>query len=357
MKLNIIINPTDDFWDAFDKLSDESFKHNIQFKSAWLKPYINHLCKGELYIIAVYKENQLVGCLPLQQTEQKAIRYWKYRVLSILGAGPTDFLEILAADAYQDEVLQLIMEHLKNYNQWDYLNLSYLPEDSQTIKAIENAFSTDAYTLTRLENSGFCYEKTEGDWETYQAEVFNKKNKDLSKGERRIINDGIEYEIVTYTSNVFENFIKTVDLYAARRETLGQVNKYEEPHYRKFLEEVCSNYEQFGGVVFSVLRELNGENIAIQLDFVNKGIRYHWNTAFNEDYKRYSPGKILLKSILKDCFENPSITSCNHMRGLSSYKTAFTSFEENLISFKIEHLNSPRVKATRLASKALKLLK
>lgn len=357
LKLRTITETNDKFWKKFDNLSDECFLHNVQYKSAWFKPYIKNLLKGEVYIITVYEENELVGCLPLQKRKQRATRWWNYRVLDILGSGPTDFSEVLAKEQNREEILNLIFNHLKENKNWDYLNLTLLPQYSDSQRLIEKTFSNVFFKLTKQGTTGFRYEKTVDNWETYYNEVFNAKNKDLSKGERRIQKDEIDYTFTIHTGNIFENFIAAVDLYATRRETLGQYNFYEDKSYRAFLKEVCENYERFGGVAFTIMQDKEDKNMSIQLDFINKGIRYHWNHAFNEDYKRYSPGKILLKEILKNSFKDPNISACNHMRGLCGYKEAFTSYQEVLPSFKIERINSSRIKATRVVSKLLKLLK
>lgn len=358
MNLIIISHPTNEFWEAFDALSNYCFKHDVQFKSAWLKPYIKNLLTGDIYIIAIYRGAELVGCLPLEKKKQRATRFWNFNVLQILGSGPTDFFEILVEENHKKDILDLIFGHLKDTAEWDYLNLNQLPHSSDGLEWINNVFSNTFFKINRIDTVGFSFEKTIGNWDSYFESVFNKKNKDLSKGERRLKSDGIAYTFETYTVNVFDRFIANVDLYASRRKTLGQHNFYGDKNYRMFLKNVCENYEKFHGIEFTVMKDSNTDiEMAIQLDFINKNTRYHWNHAYNENYKRYSPGKILLKEILKKSFEDPNILACNHMRGLSKYKEAFTSYQEIMPSIKIENVNSPRIKSTRLVSKVLKFLK
>lgn len=358
LDLKIITKPSECFWNAFDKLSFETFAHNVQFRSEWLKPYIKFQLKGEVYIIAVYNKDMLVGCLPLEITKQKATRFWSFRVLQILGTGPTDFFDILARDDNRLNIQKRILEFLRKKNNWDYINLGLLPLSFKNLSLINEVFFSKQFKINENETYGFLYEKTINSWNTYLDNVFNKKNKDLNKGERRLKKDSIDYSFKTYNKNVFERFIASIDLYAQRRETLGQYNYYKDYNYRMFLKSVCNNYEQFGGVEFTVMKD-SRKNVAmaIQLDFINKGIRYHWNHAFNEDYKRYSPGKLLLKEILKNSFADSNILACNHMRGLSNYKKSFTTYEEKMLSYRIERVNSIRVRLTNTASRVLKLLR
>jgi hypothetical protein len=356
MILKIMKEPDSSFWTEFDLLSEKSFLNNVQFKSAWLLPYINHRLEGSLHIICVYHNDNLIGCLPMEKKNKRATRFWSYRELSILGTGPSDFFEILALENDRENILSIIFKHLKGSSDWDHLNLPLLPNKSPSIPILTNIFSNKSFKIYRKELTGYNFEKTENDWETYYEEVFKKKNKDLTKGERRLQKDNIDYTFKVYKKNVFKKFISTVNLYAERRESLDQYNYYEDKSYRAFLEGVCENYESFGGVEFTAMENDKGDNIAIQLDFINKGIRYHWNHAFNEKYKRYSPGKILLKEILKNSF-NSDIKMCNHMRGLSRYKMKFTSYQEIMPFYRIERTKSIRIQSTRLISKILKYLK
>lgn len=357
MELKIITNPDGQFWKSFDKLSDKCFPNNVQLKSAWLKPYTDHQLKGYIYIICVYDEIDLVGCLPLQLSYKRATKYWNYKVLSFLGFGPTDFYDVLAVDN-NEEVLKMMFHHLKSSSNWDFLNIQLLPQNSLVANVLKETFTEQQFEVKEENTTGYNYEKTNADdWESYYQKTFKSKNKDLRKGERRLKNDEIEFTFKSYKKDVYNQFMSSVSLYAERRDSLNQYNYYEDENYRKFLHDVCENYEAFEGVELTLMQDKNNINIALQLDFINKGIFYHWNHAFNEDFKRYSPGKILLQERLKTAFENENINECNHMRGLSSYKEKFTSFKNLLSSYEIKRKNSTRVKSTQLASQLIKLVK
>jgi hypothetical protein len=345
------------FWEDFDALSANSFMHNIQYQSKWLKPYIKYLLEGQVVMICAYEGKELVGCLPLQKTLVRATRFYSYRQFQLLGAGPTDFCNILANDKNSQNIIKGLLTFFTTNFKWDELKLDYLPQSTLAIKVIESKFRNTNYNIRKSLKSGFNYENTVGDWEEYVKSIFKRKNKDLAKAERRLENDNLEWSKKVFTSNVYSHFISCIDLYASRRETLGQYNYYKDENYRKFLETVCSNFEKSGAVELNVLRAKNEEVLAIQLDFIGKNTRYHWNHAFNEDYKRYSPGKVLLKEILKDSFSDDQISTCNHMRGLSSYKKKFTSYEDKLASFTIINKKSLRVISGKIINKIVNKIK
>ena len=102
----------------------------------------------------------------------------------------------------------------------------------------------------------------------------------------------------------------------------------------------------------SILRG-NEEIWAYQLDWIDKGIWYHYMPAFNQSYERYSPGKILLYETIREAFARPDIHEFNFMRGQSAYKSQFAWNTERFITIKVENHRSWRTRAVQLASRVV----
>lgn len=65
------------FWIAFDKLVIKNFRYCVQMNSIWIKAFAeSYLSFDRLFIISIYDEDELVGCLPLQINEVRATRFW-----------------------------------------------------------------------------------------------------------------------------------------------------------------------------------------------------------------------------------------------------------------------------------------
>jgi hypothetical protein len=352
------LNSNKGFWVSFDKLT-ENFKRTPQLNSSWLVPYIKYQLKnGEPYILAAYDNKELVGCLPLQKVSKKATRFWSYRQYEFLGSGPTDFFNIPVKDNSTD-ILETLFGYFFQKTDWDILKLSLLPFSGYPSDFITNFFSDDnKYLVNVNSDNGYNFQCTLGlELSSFIEGEFKKKNKDLFKSERRLKNDGIDVEVKSIRTKIFKTFIQHVDLYASRRATLGQYNYYKDENYRNFLKEVCENYESSRSIVFSYLQDNEYNVLAIQLDFIKNNVRYHWNHAYNEDYKRYSPGKILLKELLFSDILSTEIKETNHMRGLSSYKSKFTNQTHHFKNYTITNKKSFRINSTKLISKLLKTIK
>lgn len=358
LTLKVISKPTKEFWQAFDTLAEKTCEFTVQLNSIWLSNYVEYYLdkSEEVYIIAAYNHTELVGCLPLQKTKKRATRFYDVTELKILGFGPTDFFDIPLQIDNKEQIAFHLISFLINDNTWDEFCLTSIPEQSKNLAALLSALDRKKINYKIDKPLGYAFTETRGDWDYYLDAKFNPKNKDLSKSERRVENQGYELEFTTYQKNIYAQLIKNIDLYAQRRESLGQFNNYETDSLKKFLYNIIEMYEAEKMVELTVLNA-NDEVLAFQLDWLSNRTRFHWNHAYNEDYKRYSPGKLILKELLRKSFENPDIHYCNHMRGIQGYKKKFTENRRMFYRLELENPKSKKIKLTRIISKLLKIIR
>ena len=146
----------ENFWRGFDALSANSFKHNIQYQSKWLKPYIKYLLEGQVVMICAYEGKELVGCLPLQKTLVRATRFYSYRQFQLLGAGPTDFCNILVIDENSQQIIKGLISFFTTNFKWDELKLDNLPQNALAVKVIKSKFrKTNYFTFLNQELGSF----------------------------------------------------------------------------------------------------------------------------------------------------------------------------------------------------------
>lgn len=361
MKLSILNKSqiTEDFWIDFDELTSKSIRYNVNLNSKWLQPYIEfYLTNGDPCFFSFYSDNHLVGCIPFQIMKERATRFWDFRVFKVLGDGPSDFFDFPILEGYHQEVFELFSKHLFDTKNWDRIEFVNIPENSIGLDYFKNSVINNGLKPSIDIPNGFYYVSTKSDfWKDFKNEEWHLSNKDLMKSIRRISSDNLELSYERITKNVYERLIQHKTIYDDRRKTLNQFNYYNFDNFNKFLEKVIDNFEKENGVELTFLKNKNSEVLAMQLDWIIDGIRYHWNHAYNEDYKRYSPGKVLLLQILEKSFSENRILECNHMRGISSYKKSFTNNKVMLLRIRLENENSLRIKITRFVSVVLKYIK
>lgn len=333
-------------------------KYKINLELLWLLSYKqNYIPANEAYILIAFEKEEPVGFLPLYIDRIRGTRFWQHRVLRILGSGPTDFFDVIAERGKELSIVQAMISYVMDDTSWEKFELTEIPASSISFQNLQKFLPEKNIDFSLDFPNGYFFVDTKSrSWEEYEIE-FNKKNKDLAKSERRITNDGFKLSVQTFKEDIYRHLIQSIELYEARRKSLGQKNTYETEERNRFLERVIGEKEKTGAVELNKLVDETGEVWAFQLDWLSDGVRYHWNHAYNEDFKRYSPGKVLLKEIMKRSFEDPNIKECNYMRGLSSYKSKLVDQKEMLGRIIIENPRSLRLKATKLAGKVLSIIR
>lgn len=355
-RLNVL---TDEFLNQYDDLLQATaIKHKVHLRGVWLKNYVRYyLSKKALSIFAVYQGNVLIGCLPMYVEEVRATRFWNYNVLRIIGNGPTDFFDILAKKGSEKIVVEQVFDFLQRNNFWDRFELTEIPETSPFYSLLTQSLNIKKINYKVDFPNGFYFIDTKKEsWEDYNIK-FNQNNKDLQKSERRIVADNITLSIQKFHSGVYKKLVENIDLYAIRRASLKQKNTYETQEKNKFLEAVITEKEKNNSVELTQLVDVDGVVWAFQLDWIDNKIRYHWNHAYNESFKRYSPGKLILKEIMKESFVNPDILECNYMRGLSDYKSKLVDQKTMYFRIIMDNPKSIKLKLTNSISSVLKRLK
>lgn len=95
---------------------------------------------------------------------------------------------------------------------------------------------------------------------------------------------------------------------------------------KDFLMEIIQQFEKYGWIIVNIMY-INDEIGAYALSFHYEHKYYYWNVAVNNDYIRFSPGKLLLHHMLKENFTDNSVREFDLLRGEEEYKYRWTSLK------------------------------
>lgn len=344
-------------WQELDKSVWKDFidqcEHSIQAQPEWIDAYCNHYGQDVNPSILVFEENgEVVGLQPFQFKTKQENRFYKRRRLIPLASGPTDFYQLLFKAGHLKACCDALVKWLTSQkNKWEVFELFELPQHNEGWKQLEESFKTAGFQVSLNTNRGYFEAHTTEEWEPFFESFIRPNNKDLLKDLRKLDRREIKLSIEQHSTKVYEKLLEVRDLYAQRRKALNQSNPYEEPELMSFLKEIIAKFETTGNVELSLLKDQDDNIWSFQLDWLQDGVRYHWNHAYNEDFKKFSPGKILLYMLLQQAFDNPELKACNHMRGLTGYKSKLADRKVATVSFEVKNHHSLRNKATKVLNR------
>jgi CelD/BcsL family acetyltransferase involved in cellulose biosynthesis len=99
--------------------------------------------------------------------------------------------------------------------------------------------------------------------------------------------------------------------------------------FRAFVEQIAP----LGGMVLSELT-LDGTPLAMYFGFLRDRRFYAYRTCYRRDYFPYSPGHILLKSMIRD-FRGRGLDTFDLMRGGYAYKHLYASTITNNVAYDV----------------------
>jgi hypothetical protein len=161
------------------------------------------------------------------------------------------------------------------------------------------------------------------DYDDYICKLSKSFRGDLKRQARRLEELG-ELSFHIYEKNEMDDALNDFKIFLEEHKRKWQ-NAYKAPGFHELL---FKNIFTEGLAHYSQLR-LDGRPISWVLGFRYKKTVYYYMPAYTSEYARYSPGKVQLAYIFKDCY-NVGIEIFDFMRGAESYKAEWAQSEEVL---------------------------
>ncbi len=272
------------------------------FVAAWH----HHLGKGwQPYLLTVYQSDQPIALLPLMRRGSQ---------LSWLAAPRLDWATLLCPDSeHLPGIVRVFADYLRR-TRWSMLDLHHLYP--QTAELFTNALSEVwQHTEKRTE---LPYVAIRGrTWDEYLNSASAATRRQLRKPGNRLERDQLSARVETLTDpEQVAAALPILDHLNAQRSAVrsgaltGSKND--------FLHQVYQDYAAQGRLCVYILY-YNDTPAAHWTVFTAKGATFLWQTAFDSVFKFYSPGKMLLSSVLQASFERGD-SVINFMQGMEQYK-------------------------------------
>lgn len=278
--------------------------------------------EGKLFIITLRSEQgELVGIAPLFI---RKCSYYNFPVkeISFIGAGHSDRQDLIVLRKSHEALETIILEIYANKTMWDVVRLDQIPSESPFVAA-----SSGVHFRSETENSSLCpYIMISDSWDPYFNSLSKNFRRDIKRTTNRICKFGKwEFKVERRPKDI-EKMIATMEnIEATGRKAdtekaffLSKVNK-------NFLTRFCKICLENQSLDYSIIT-INDKPIAYLLGFLYNNKYYAYNNAFSEDFRRASPGKLLLNEKVRWCFDNiESVKEFDFLRGEAYIKSLWTS--------------------------------
>jgi CelD/BcsL family acetyltransferase involved in cellulose biosynthesis len=306
------------FW---NRLVGESATNTCHSTFEWLFTWWKHFSAGRrLLLVVAYEGDQPVGIAPLYVGDGVA----EPRDLHFIGQGLSDYADFITPHDKPDITDALVSALLLRRSSWTGVDLEEIPSGSPNRVQLERLIDEGDATASWVPTVLCPYLPVSGGWDEFyqtRGEGFrhNLQNK-LNRSER----NGVELRYVDRRHVDDDTFVDEVTSLSDRRNRVdGHRSPFLNHPDQEFLREVLPIMGERDQLRVAELRS-KGALVAFALAFHWQGVVYDWNTQYDPRFDQYSLGRIALKYLAQQTFQD-GCHELDFMRGEEPYKFQWTA--------------------------------
>jgi Acetyltransferase (GNAT) domain len=275
----------------------------------------------KLMVYAVYNENTLVAALPVCQAYEKYKGVIKSNVVRIVGNVNSSIKSVIYGDGDEniETVVRLLFEALTdNNNSFDILELDKLPaEDKITGEIIKYLKACNIRYRTNISFVNWYVDGIDCSSKVYLDNLPSALKKDVQYCKRRLEKEGKLEFLVIKDVNDIDTYL---ELYDSVRDSSWKAPEKDKKFIRDFTAMSASKgWLRLGFLLY------DEKPIAAQKWFICQDYAHIYDVLYAEDYKKYSPGKVLSQMMFEYAIDNDNVTCIDYLQGDESYKREWTN--------------------------------
>ena len=287
--------------------------------SPWLRPgfikaWVDAFAVGKLEVVAVRRGPRLCAVIPVLRRRGALVAPTNWHTphfapLSEDAAGREDLAEALVGDRPRR------------------LAVSFAPPE--TVNELRESAAAASYRVVDRTVQSSPFLDVVGDWEAYQRSRGRELRKSVKRRRRRLLERGrVTFEV--------DNGERLEELLGEgfRVEALGWKGRRRtailaRPETRRFYEDVARWAASRGALRLAFLR-LDGRAFAFQLMLEEDGVAYLVKSGYDEEYRQYGPGQLMMAEIVQRAFEQ-RLRRVEFLGHANPYKLEWASGRQDLI--------------------------
>jgi CelD/BcsL family acetyltransferase involved in cellulose biosynthesis len=274
--------------DEWDELADQTEAPPF-LRPGWVRSWWCAFGSGQLEIVTARRSNALVGLLPVVRR--------RGCLFSPTNAHTPEFGVLAVDELTRRRVLEAVVGRARRRISFDFLETA--GSDFAALRA--TSAQLRLRTLTRpLQRSPYL--AISGDWNTYERSLSRSHRQDVQRRLRRLTEAGeMRFEIFDGKESLHRLLDEGFGVEAAGWKGEGGTAIMSRADTLRFYTDLASWAARIGILRLAFLR-LDGRPLAFQFNLEDDGRVYHLKDGFDEEFARFSPGKVLDRAVLLDAF-------------------------------------------------------
>ena len=267
----------------------------------------------ELLVLTMQRDGDLVAIVPLYRKREEDRAILRF----VGGIDLTDYIGPICAAKDREDVAEALVcwldETDEEWNEFDAHNMPVPFRFAEFLVERADRFGFE-FSLDQEETAAVLLLPKE--WDDYLAGLGSKDRHELKRKRRRLGRDHPDARFRTSTEETLDADLKSfVEMH---RGAEGHKGHFMRPEITTFFERVARAFMPLGWLRLDFLEVANRE-VASTFAFELDGIFYLYNSAYEPDAARLSPGLVLVSELVKGSIEK-GFEAFDFLRGPERYK-------------------------------------
>lgn len=296
--------------DSVNRLFAKAGLDSIFFTRPWFENLIEHGLDEEQAVLlaCVLEENKVLALLPLSQRDGAHCYPLKHLYTSLF--------TLLLDENQQEQILACLIEGLKRLA-INSLQLDPVAGNDSSLLSLQRAMESYGYSCHYHFRFYNWIHRTKGEsFADYLAARPSRVRNTIARKKRKLEREH-GYRIQLFTDDHLQQALKD---YRTVYRASWKANEVFEP----FVEGLARKFARSGWLRLAILY-IENQPAAAQFWFVAHGKASIFKLAYDEKWKRYSPGSILIAYLMEHVIDNDKVEEIDFLTGNDTYKQDWMS--------------------------------
>lgn len=280
----------------------------------WNRAWWDEFKEGkDLFLMTMSRGDEPVAIVPLYRRVEDGRRLFRF----IGGINLTDYLGPICALEDRGLVADSLVDWLATTDaEWDVFDAHNMPVPLGFADHLVERADAKGFPFTLEQEETAAVLPLPGDWEAYLASLGSKDRHELRRKLRRLEREHPDATLRTTTPETLDaDFKAFVDMH---RGAEGHKGHFMRPEIATFFRRLADAFMPLGWLRLDLL-EIGGRPIASTFGFQIERKFYLYNSAYEPDAARLSPGLVLVAELVKASIES-NLEIFDFLRGPERYK-------------------------------------
>jgi CelD/BcsL family acetyltransferase involved in cellulose biosynthesis len=268
----------------------------------------------ELLVLEMMRGEDTAAIVPLYRKIQEGRKILRF----VGGIDLTDYLGPICAPEDLEDAARGLLEWLDGGGvEWDEFDAHNLPVPFGFAELLVDWCDRMGFDFALDQEETSAVLVLADDWDAYLASLSSKNRHELKRKRRRLGRDHPDARFRTSSPESLERDLEIfVDMH---RGTEGLKGHFMRPEIATFFERIARDFSERGWLRLDFM-EIGERAVASTFGFQQGHTFFLYNSAYEPDASRVSPGLVLVSELVKGAIEDDRFRNFDFLRGPERYK-------------------------------------